>query len=335
MKVLVTGGAGYIGSHVLIELLNNGYEPVVVDNFSNSSPSNIDAVKKICGANIPFSCGDITNKKIVRELFLLHKFDSVIHLAGLKSIKESFNYPLKYYKNNVMASLTLLEVMQEFDVKNIVFSSSATVYGQPSNLPITESMQVQSPINPYGKSKLLIETILDDLYVSDNGWRIIKLRYFNPIGAHQSGLIGENNLRGANNIMPMILEVACGEKEKLTIYGNDYETQDGTGVRDYIHVEDLAKGHIRALKRIQEKKGNLAINLGTGKGHSVLDLVKTFEEATGKKIPYKFSERRSGDIACCYTDSSHSKKILNWTANKNLKEMCLDSWRWKLKNYNN
>lgn len=334
MAVLVTGGAGYIGSHTCVELLNAGYAITVVDNLSNSCEEALRRVKRITGKDFTFYKGDIRDKAFLEEVFQKEKIDCVIHFAGLKAVGESVKKPLTYYQNNITGTLTLCDVMQEHQVKNIVFSSSATVYGDPKTVPITEDAPKGTCTNPYGWTKWMIEQILTDLHTADAQWNVILLRYFNPIGAHESGLIGENPKGIPNNLMPYITQVAVGKLPKLGVFGDDYDTPDGTGVRDYIHVVDLAKGHVKAVQKLSEKKGVLVYNLGTGNGYSVLDLVKAFEKACGKKIPYEIKPRRSGDIATCYADPSLAKKELGWEAQKDLDDMCADSWRWQKNNPN-
>ena len=335
MSILVTGGAGYIGSHALIELDKAGYDFVVFDNLSNSSKISIERVEKIIGKKIKFVIGDIRDQNILNEVFEKFKIDSVIHFAGLKAVGESVAKPLEYYDNNVVGTLRLLEVMKKFDCKKIVFSSSATVYGDPSTTPILESFPVGGTTNPYGTSKYMIERILEDLYLSDNSFKIAILRYFNPVGAHESGAIGEDPNGIPNNLMPFISQVAVGKREFLSVFGSDYDTHDGTGVRDYIHVVDLATAHANAIDYInaQETMNNpLIVNLGTGTGYSVLDVVKAFEKASGKEIPYRLVDRRAGDIAKCYADPSFAKEVLGWEAERSLEEMCIDSWRWQSNN---
>ena len=333
MKILVTGGTGYIGSHTCVELLENDYEVVIVDNLSNSKREVVDFIKEITKKDVVFYEGDVADKEIMTRIFNEHKIDAVIHFAGLKAVGESVQKPLMYYRNNIDTTLTLCEVMNEFNCKKIVFSSSATVYGSPKTLPIKEDFPL-STTNPYGTTKLYIEGILRDLYVSDKEWSIALLRYFNPIGAHESGLIGENPNDIPNNLMPYIVKVATKELEILSVFGNDYDTKDGTGVRDYIHVVDLAKGHVKALKKIEEKAGLNIYNLGTGTGYSVLDIVKNFEEANNIKLPYVFKDRRPGDIATCYSDATKAKEELGWVAEYGIKDMCEDSWRWQSNNPN-
>lgn len=333
-QILVTGGAGFIGSHTLIDLINCKYDPIVYDNFSNSSKECIKMVEKLTNKKIRVIEGDIRDSSLLKKVFKDNNFHSVIHFAGLKAVSESVETPIKYYDNNISGSINLFENMIKFDVKKIVFSSSATVYGKPNSLPIKETTSQLKPNNPYGYSKYVIENLLNDIFLSDKSWSIINLRYFNPIGAHQSGLIGENPLGIPNNLMPLILQTASGKREKLLIYGNDYNTHDGTGVRDYIHVSDLSLGHLKALKKIEDQNGIWSINLGTGLGYSVLDIITTFENVTGRKIPYEIVGRRSGDIDSCFADPSNAKEILNWESSKGLEEMCKDSWRWQSRNPN-
>ena len=325
MKVLVTGGTGYIGSHTCVELLDSGYEIVVIDNLSNSKMEVVDKIKEITGKDFKFYEGDCCDKNILVKIFEENKIDAVIHFAGFKAVGESVKLPLKYYRNNLDSTITLLEVMKEFNCKKIVFSSSATVYGKPKSLPIKEDFPL-STTNPYGTTKLMIEGILRDLYVSDNEWSIAILRYFNPIGAHKSGLIGENPNDIPNNLMPYIVKVATKELEVLNIFGNDYDTKDGTGVRDYIHVVDLAKGHIKAIEKVLKDKGVDAYNLGTGNGYSVLEIVNTFMNVNNIDVNYKIVSRRPGDIDACYADPNYAKEKLNWEANLGIEEMCKDSY---------
>ena len=326
MSVLVTGGAGYIGSHTVVELLNEGENVIVVDNFVNSKPEALDAIKKITKKDFKFYELDLREKEKLTKVFEENKdITSVIHFAGLKAVGESVQKPIEYYDNNIYGTLVLLEVMKEHNVKKIIFSSSATVYGKPKTVPIKEDFPL-SATNPYGRTKLMIEEILEDIYVSDNTWSIILLRYFNPIGAHESGLIGENPNGIPNNLMPYITQVALGKLDHLNVFGNDYQTHDGTGVRDYIHVVDLAKGHLKALKRADKMTGVEAYNLGTGNGYSVLDIVKNFEKVTGQKVKYEIAPRRPGDIDVCYADPSKAKEMLNWEAKLDLAQMCKDSW---------
>lgn len=329
MSVLVTGGAGYIGSHTVVELLNENKEVIVVDNFSNSKPEMLDKIKKITNKDFKFYELDYSNKEKMDKVFAENKIDSVIHFAGYKAVGESVEKPIEYYTNNVSGTLNLLDVMRKHNVKTIIFSSSATVYGDPEVVPLTEMCKIGGTTNPYGSSKLFIEQILKDVYKSDNRWDVCILRYFNPIGSHESGIIGEEPQGRPNNLMPYIVRVASGELEELSIFGNDYNTPDGTGVRDYIHVVDLAKGHIKALKKLEKEKSGIYIyNLGTGKGYSVLDMVHAFEKTTGQKIKYKITERRAGDIAICYADATKAKEELNWVAEKTLEDMCRDSWNY-------
>lgn len=335
-KILVTGGAGYIGTHTCIALHEAGYEIVVYDNLSNSSREAINRVSALIGKPIEFIEGDIRDAESLRQVFLSHHFFGVIHFAGLKAVGESVAKPLLYYNNNVSGTITLLEVMAEYDIKNLVFSSSATVYGDPESLPIDENSP-RSCTNPYGQSKLTVEHILEDLAVSDDSWNLIPLRYFNPVGAHLSGQIGEDPNDIPNNLMPYISQVAVGKLEKLNIFGNDYPTTDGTGVRDFIHVTDLAAGHVAALNYLERQVvpvGFLPINLGTGKGTSVLELVTAFSNVSGQSIPYQFAERRAGDIASCYASADKAKNLLEWQAKLSITEMCQDSWRWQSMNPN-
>lgn len=325
MNILVTGGAGFIGSHTCCELLDAGYDVVVIDNFSNSKPDVIDKVKEITGRDFKFYEGDVCDKVLLNKIFNENKIDAVIHFAGYKAVGESVAKPLMYYRNNIDSTLSLLEIMNEFGCKKLAFSSSATVYGKPESLPIREGFSL-STTNPYGTTKLMIEDILRDLYVSDNDWSIAILRYFNPIGAHKSGLIGENPNDIPNNLMPYIVKVACGELECLSVFGNDYDTPDGTGVRDYIHVVDLARGHIKAIQHILNSKGIDAFNLGTGHGYSVLDLVNTFIKVNGVQVKYKITDRRPGDIDACYADPSKARDILGWEANLGIEDMCRDAY---------
>ena len=325
MKILVTGGTGYIGSHTCVELLESGYQVVIIDNLSNSKREVVDYIKLITGKKVKFYEGDVCDKKIVRKIFKENKIDAVIHFAGLKAVGESVQKPLLYYRNNLDTTLTLCEVMHEFDCKKIVFSSSATVYGSPQSLPIKEDFPL-STTNPYGSTKLYIEGILRDLYVSDHDWSIALLRYFNPIGAHPSGLIGENPNDIPNNLMPYIVKVANRELDILNVFGDDYDTDDGTGVRDYIHVVDLARGHLKAIEKVLRDKGVDAYNLGTGHGYSVLQLVETFKKVNDIDVPYQVVGRRSGDIAACFADPTYAEEQLNWIAEKEIEEMCRDSF---------
>ena len=329
MSILVTGGAGFIGSHTSVELLNAGREIVIIDNFSNSKPEVLDNIKKITGKDFKFYNINYLDKKELEKVFEENKIEAVLNFAGYKAVGESVKKPLEYYENNISGALVLLETMKKYGVKKFIFSSSATVYGEPERIPITEDCKIGGTTNPYGTTKLFIEQILKDLYKSDNTWDIAILRYFNPVGAHESGLIGEEPQGIPNNLMPYIVRVASGELEQLSVFGNDYDTPDGTGVRDYIHVVDLAKGHIKALEKLEkEQQGIYIYNLGTGIGYSVLDMVKAFEEATGKKVNYKIAPRRAGDIAMCYSNPEKAKKELSWEATKTLKDMCQDSWRY-------
>ncbi len=330
MKVFVTGGTGYIGSHTVVELIENGYEVVILDNFSNSKPEVLDYIYKITGVKPKFYEGDCCDKEILRKIFKENEIDSVIHFAGFKAVGESVQVPLKYYRNNLVSTISLCEVMNEFNCKNIVFSSSATVYGDPKELPLKEQMELGKTTNPYGTTKAYIERILSDLSFSDKEWKVILLRYFNPVGAHSSGLIGENPNGTPNNLMPYIMKVAIGELPYLNIFGDDYDTKDGTGVRDYIHVVDLAKGHLKALEHLEDVEGVKIYNLGTGVGYSVLEMVKTFEEVNNVKVPYKIAPRREGDVASCYADSSLALKELGWKAKLGLEEMVSSSYKFIL-----
>ncbi|MGM9876392.1 MAG: UDP-glucose 4-epimerase GalE [Bacilli bacterium] len=328
MKILVTGGTGYIGSHTAIELLDNDYEVVIIDNLSNSKKEVVDRIKDITSKDVTFYEGDVCDKELLRKIFNDNKIEAVIHFAGYKAVGESVKKPLMYYRNNIDSTLSLCEVMNEYNVKNIVFSSSATVYGNPKSLPIKEEFEVNHATNPYGETKIIIERILNDLYVSDNSWNIALLRYFNPIGAHTSGLIGENPNDIPNNLMPYIVKVANGELKELSVFGNDYDTVDGTGVRDYIHVVDLAKGHIKALEWVLNDNGIDAFNLGTGNGYSVLELVEAFKKYNNVDVPYKIVGRRDGDIASCYADASKAKEVLGWSSEKTVKDMVIDSYNY-------
>lgn len=334
MAVLVTGGAGYIGSHTCVELLNAGKDVVIVDNFYNCKKSSLDRIRALVNKDFKFYECDVRDRKGLDEIFKKEKIDSVIHFAGLKAVGESVHKPLEYFDNNVNGTLVLLEVMRDNGCKKIVFSSSATVYGMNNISPLTEDMEVGGVTNPYGRTKYMIECILKDLYTSDNTWSICLLRYFNPIGAHKSGTMGEDPNGIPNNLMPYITQVAIGKREYLNVWGDDYDTPDGTGVRDYIHVVDLALGHIKAVEKVENSEGLFIYNLGTGKGYSVLDVVKAFEKASGVKIPYKIGPRRDGDIATCYSDPSKAYKELGWKAQRDIEEMCEDSWRWQKQNPN-
>jgi len=331
MNILVTGGAGYIGSHTVVELLNQDENVIVVDNLSNSKREALDRVEEITGKPLTFYQTDLLDKEGINKIFERHDIDSVIHFAGFKAVGESVSKPLAYYHNNITGTLYLCEVMQDHDVYDLVFSSSATVYGDPETVPIKEDFPL-SATNPYGRTKLFIEKILRDLHVSDEQWNIALLRYFNPVGAHPSGRIGEDPNDIPNNLMPYITQVAVGKLEQLSVFGDDYPTHDGTGVRDYIHVVDLAKGHLKALEKLNTDPGVVTYNLGTGKGYSVLDVVKAFEKASGQEIPYKITGRRPGDIASCYADPGKAEKELNWKAENDLLDMCKDSWRWQSNN---
>ncbi len=330
MKILVTGGAGYIASHTNLELLNAGYEVVVVDNLCNSSMEAVHRVEQLSGKRISFYEVDILNKEKLSQIFKKEKVDSVVHFAGLKAVGESCKLPLTYFRNNLSGTITLLEVMQEFKVKNLVFSSSATVYGDPKRVPITEDMPL-SATNPYGRTKLMIEEMLQDLYQSDPTWNIAVLRYFNPIGAHESGEIGEDPSGIPNNLVPYVAKVATGELEEIKVFGNDYDTPDGTGVRDYIHVVDLAFGHIKAIEKLEENPGLVVYNLGTGVGYSVLDIIHNYELACNKRLPYVIGPRRPGDIGTSYADPSKAYRELGWKAERGIDKMCEDSYRWQSK----
>ena len=333
MAILLPGGAGYIGSHTAIELLNSGKEIVIIDNYSNSKPEVLESIKKITGKDFKSYNIDYRNRKELEKVFEENNIEAVLNFAGYKAVGESVQKPLEYYDNNIIGALILLETMKKYNVKKFIFSSSATVYGDPETIPITENCKTGGTTNPYGTTKLYIEQILKDTYASDNTWDICILRYFNPVGAHESGLIGEEPQGIPNNLMPYIVRVAAGILPQLSIFGDDYNTPDGTGVRDYIHVVDLAKGHVLALQKLEKENQGLYIyNLGTGKGYSVLDMVKTFEKATNQKVPYKITQRRPGDIASCYADPQKAKQELGWEANKTLEDMCRDSWEYIKKN---
>lgn len=331
MKILVTGGLGYIGSHTCVELLNDGYDVVVIDNLSNSKIEVVDKIKTITGKSFLFYEGDVRDEKLLENIFRSNNIDAVIHFAGLKAVGESVKKPLLYYQNNIDSTLTLCKVMNDFNVKKLVFSSSATVYGKQDILPIKESASL-STTNPYGSTKLFIEYILDDIYKSDNDWSIIKLRYFNPVGAHESGLIGEDPNGIPNNLMPYVSKVAVKELPYLNVFGNDYETKDGTGVRDYIHVVDLAKGHLKALEYIDSSKGSIAVNLGTGTGYSVLEIVEAYKKTNNIDIPYKIAPRRDGDIAECFADPKKARELLNWEAKLDLNDMVSSAYKFIIKN---
>jgi len=331
MAILVTGGAGYIGSHTCVELLKAGYEVIVVDNLVNSKEESLTRIREITGKPVTFYKADLLDKHAINEIFENESIEAVLHFAGLKAVGESVSAPLRYYHNNITGTLTLLEVMQTHGVKKIVFSSSATVYGNPHTVPITEDFPL-SAVNPYGQTKLIIERILSDLHYAEPGWNIAILRYFNPTGAHPSGRIGEDPNGIPNNLFPYITQVAVGKLKVLNVYGNDYETPDGTGVRDYIHVVDLAAGHIKALEKLNENPGVVIYNLGTGRGHSVLEVINAFSKATGVNIPYRFTERRPGDVAASFADPTKANNELGWSAKYGLEEMCTDAWRWQQNN---
>ena len=332
MAILVTGGAGYIGSHTCVELLNQGYEVVVMDNLYNSSAKALDRVEQITGKKVKFYEGDLLNRPDIEAVFDSESIDSVIHLSGLKAVVAYVSKPLEYYHNNITVTLLLCYVMRNHGFKNIVFSSSATVYGDPAFVPITEECPKGKITNPYGQTKGMLEQILTDLHVGDPEWNVILLRYFNPIGAHESGLIGEDPKGIPNNLVPYIAQVAVGKLECLGVFGDDYPTPDGTGVRDYIHVVDLAAGHVKAIQKLETAKGVMIYNLGTGIGYSVLDVVKAYEKACGKKIPYQIKPRRAGDIPTCYADAAKAKEELGWEAKRGIEEMCRDSWKWQSMN---
>ena len=335
MSILVTGGAGFIGSHTCVELLNAGYEVVVVDNLYNASEKALERVEQITGKKVTFYEADILDRDALNAIFDKEQIESVIHFAGYKAVGESVRKPIEYYYNNITGTLILCDVMRKHNVKNIVFSSSATVYGDPAFIPITEECPKGKITNPYGQTKGMLEQVLTDIYVSDPEWKVVLLRYFNPIGAHKSGLIGEDPKGIPNNLVPYVAQVAIGKLKCLGVFGNDYDTPDGTGVRDYIHVVDLAKGHVAAIKKVEETEpGVLIYNLGTGKGYSVLDVVHAFEKACGKEIPYEIKPRRAGDIATCYADPTKAKNELGWVAQYGIEEMCEDSWRWQTMNPN-
>lgn len=334
MAVLVTGGAGYIGSHTCVELINAGIDIVIVDNFYNCKKSSIDRIRALVDRDFKYYECDIRDKEGMDKIFKAEKIDSVIHFAGLKAVGESVEKPLEYFDNNVNGTLVLLDVMRNNGCKKIVFSSSATVYGMNNISPLTEDMPVGGVTNPYGRTKYMIECILQDLYTSDNSWSICLLRYFNPIGAHKSGTMGEDPNGIPNNLMPFITQVAIGKRDHLNVFGNDYATHDGTGIRDYIHVVDLALGHVKAVQKVEKDEGCFIYNLGTGKGYSVLDVVNAFEKASGVTIPFEIQPRRAGDIAICYSDPAKALRELGWKAERGLEEMCEDSWRWQSQNPN-
>lgn len=334
MKVLLSGGAGYIGSHTCVELINSGHDVIVVDNYSNSCPESINRVEQITGAKISVYEADVCDSVAMDKIFAENQIDAVIHFAGLKAVGESCEKPIEYYRNNIDSTLTLLETMRKYSVNKFIFSSSATVYGTPETVPLVETMPTGVPTNPYGRTKLMIEQILMDTVKADSKLSVVLLRYFNPIGAHESGRIGEDPNGIPNNLMPYITQVAAGRLEQLGVFGNDYNTHDGTGVRDYIHVVDLAKGHVKALDYSNAHKGVEVFNLGTGTGYSVLDIVNAFIKANGVDIPYVIKPRRAGDIDECYADASKAKNLLGWTAEKSLEDMCKDSWNWQSNNIN-
>lgn len=332
--ILVTGGTGFIGSHTCVELINAGYDVVVFDNLANSKEESLNRIEKITGTRPRFYKVDMLDRAGVWDIFEKESISSVIHFAGLKAVGESVEKPWEYYQNNIEGTLILLDVMRAHGVKNIVFSSSATVYGDPAFVPITEECPLGNPTNPYGQTKKMLEQILTDMYVADHEWNVSLLRYFNPIGAHPSGLMGEDPNGIPNNLMPYITQVALGKLPQLGVFGDDYDTHDGTGVRDYIHVVDLARGHVKTLQAVEGQTGVHVWNLGTGKGYSVLDVVKAFEAATGKKVPYQIKPRRAGDIATCYASADKAKRDLGWEAQYDIEDMCRDSWNWQMKNPN-
>ena len=332
MAILVTGGAGYIGSHTCVELLNAGYDVVVVDNLYNSSEKALQRVEQITGKKVKFYEVDLLDQPALKDVFDKETIESVIHFAGLKAVGESVHKPLEYYHKNITGTLILCDEMRKHGVKDIVFSSSATVYGDPAEIPITEHCPKGEITNPYGRTKGMLEQILTDLHTADDEWNVVLLRYFNPIGAHESGLIGEDPKGIPNNLVPYIAQVAVGKLEYLNVFGNDYDTPDGTGVRDYIHVVDLAKGHVKAVKKLTDKDGVSIYNLGTGVGYSVLDVLHAYEKACGKTLKYEIKPRRDGDVAVCYSDSAKAKKELGWVAEKGIEEMCADSWKWQSMN---
>lgn len=332
MKILVTGGAGYIGSHTCVELLNEGYEVVIMDNLYNSSQKAVDRIQEITGKSVAFYKTDILDKEGMQEIFDKEKIDAVIHFAGLKAVGESVQKPLEYYHTNITGTLNLCDVMRDHGVKNIIFSSSATVYGDPAQIPITEECPKGTATNPYGWTKWMLEQILTDIHTADSEWNVILLRYFNPIGAHKSGMIGEDPKGIPNNLLPYVAQVAIGKLECVGVFGDDYDTPDGTGVRDYIHVVDLAKGHVKAINKLADKDGVNVYNLGTGKGYSVLEVIKAFGKACGHEIPYQIKPRRAGDIATCYSQCDKAKAELGWEAEFGIEEMCADSWKWQARN---
>ena len=334
MNVLVTGGAGYIGSHTCVELLNEGYDVIVIDNLCNSNPESLNRVKMITGKEVPFYEGDVRDESLLNTIFSEHDIQCVIHFAGLKAVGESVSKPLEYYENNLCSTMTLCRVMTRCHVKKLVFSSSATVYSGDNEMPLRETSKTGNCTNPYGWTKYMGEQILRDLTVADPEWSVVLLRYFNPVGAHASGLIGEHPNGIPNNLMPFISQTAIGKRHHLNVFGNDYDTHDGTGVRDYIHVVDLAKGHVAAIAHLMENKGESVFNLGTGTGYSVLDMVKAFETANGIPVPYEIAPRRPGDLAACYADPSKSAEVLGWKATQDQTDMCRDTWNWQSKNPN-
>lgn len=331
MRILVTGGTGYIGSHTSVDLIENGYDVIIVDNLSNSKIEVLDRIHQITGKKPKFYKADLTNRAELEQVFSENEFSAIIHFAGLKAVAESVKYPLKYYRNNLIGSITLFELMEKYGIKNIVFSSSATVYGTTAKVPFSEDSPLGA-VNPYGRTKLMIEDILRDMYTADPTYAIAILRYFNPVGAHPSGLIGEDPNGIPNNLMPYMAMVAAGSLPKLYVYGNDYDTTDGTGVRDYIHVMDLSAGHIKALEKILSSPGLYTYNLGTGRGYSVLEMIHAFEAASGRQIPYEIVDRRPGDIAVSYADVSKAERELGWKAKYSIQDMCADTWRWQLNN---
>lgn len=334
MRILVTGGAGYIGSHTCVELLNEGYEVVVMDNLYNSSEKALDRVEQITGKKVTFYNADLLDRAAIKNIFENEKIDAVIHFAGLKAVGESVRKPIEYYTNNIAGTLVLVDEMRNHGVKNIIFSSSATVYGDPAQIPITEECPKGTPTNPYGWTKSMLEQVLTDIHTSDPEWNVILLRYFNPIGAHKSGLIGEDPKGIPNNLLPYVAQVAIGKLESIGVFGNDYDTPDGTGVRDYIHVVDLARGHVKAIQKLADKEGVSIYNLGTGNGSSVLDVIHAFEKACGHELKYVIKERRAGDIATCYAKCDKAKEELGWEAEYGIEEMCADSWNWQSQNPN-
>ena len=334
MTILVTGGAGYIGSHTCVELLNAGYDVVIIDNLYNSNQKAVDRIEKITGKKVKFYPDDMMDRAAVKRVFDENKIDAVIHFAGLKAVGESVHKPIEYYRTNIGSTLNLTDEMRAHGCKNIIFSSSATVYGDPAEIPITENCPKGTCTNPYGWTKWMQEQILTDIHTADPEWNVILLRYFNPIGAHKSGLIGEDPKGIPNNLLPYVAQVAIGKLPEINVFGNDYDTPDGTGVRDYIHVVDLARGHVKAIERFAKKDGVFICNLGTGHGYSVLDVIHAFEKACGKELPYVIRERRPGDIATCYSDPSKAERVLGWKAEKNIEDMCRDAWNWQCKNPN-